>query len=191
MWLQSAPVEGGGGHHCLGSRGSGWWESQLRTYLDCLGRLQRLLRWDAHLPLPQELLGEVGDVTSCDGNVLYTAANNITFSLRETEDTEFMSHNVKRNRDVRVHSCCSLMFSRQCAARPSPCPHSVVFGSFFVHVQQWLQTCWFSHPASKYILQAHFLNLSNSFQPLKHRGLLLNIIVNQLLCKEDRWKYIF
>lgn len=61
-----------------------WEEPQLRTNLDCLGRLQRLLRRDAHLPLPEELLGEVGDVSSCDGNVLYTAANYITFGLRET-----------------------------------------------------------------------------------------------------------
>lgn len=50
-------------------------------YLHCLGRLQRLLRWDAHLPLPQELLSEVGDVPSCDGNVLYTAADDVSLSL--------------------------------------------------------------------------------------------------------------
>lgn len=61
------------------------------TYLDRLGRLQRLLRRDAHLPLPQELLGEVGDVTSCDGNVLYTAADNVTLRLRET-DTQRLCH---------------------------------------------------------------------------------------------------
>lgn len=57
-----------------------------RTNLDCLGCLQRLLRWDAHLPLPQKLLGEVGDVSSCDGNVLYTAADYIAFSLRDTQE---------------------------------------------------------------------------------------------------------
>lgn len=55
------------------------------TNLDCLGRLQRLLWRDAHLPLPQELLGEVGDVASCDGNVLYTAADDIALGLRENE----------------------------------------------------------------------------------------------------------
>lgn len=55
------------------------------TYLDCLGCLQGLFRWDAHLPLSQELLGKVGDVSSCDGNVLYAAANNITFSLSDAE----------------------------------------------------------------------------------------------------------
>lgn len=58
----------------------------MQTHLDGLGRLQRLLRWDPHLSLPQELLGEVGDVSSCDGDVLYTAANNITFSLSMTEE---------------------------------------------------------------------------------------------------------
>lgn len=110
------------------------------TYLDCLGSLQRLLRWDAHLPLSQELLGEVGDVSSCDGNVLYTAANNITFSLRETES--YMSHNVQRSRDVQVcrkhKETVSLQLlqldvfpSDQCTVRPSPCPHSIVFGLFF------------------------------------------------------------
>lgn len=59
---------------------------ELKTNLDCLGRLQGLLRWDAHLPLPQKLLCEVGDVSPCDGNVLYTAANDITFSLREAKE---------------------------------------------------------------------------------------------------------
>lgn len=54
--------------------------------LDRLGGLQRLLWWDSHLPLPQELLGEVGDVSTSDGNVLYTAANNITFGLKVTDD---------------------------------------------------------------------------------------------------------
>lgn len=58
----------------------------MQTHLDGLGCLQRLLRGDAHLPLPQELLGEVGDVPSCDGDVLYTAANHVTFSLSVTEE---------------------------------------------------------------------------------------------------------
>lgn len=51
------------------------------TYLDCLGRFQGLLWGDAHLPLPQKLLGEVGDVTTSDGNVLYTAADDVALSL--------------------------------------------------------------------------------------------------------------
>ena len=51
------------------------------TYLDCLGCLQGLLWGDAHLPLPQKLLGEVGDVTTSDGNVLYTAADDVALSL--------------------------------------------------------------------------------------------------------------
>lgn len=58
----------------------------MHTHLDGLGRLQRLLRWDSHLSLPEELLGEVGDVSSCDGDVLYTAADDITFSLTVTEE---------------------------------------------------------------------------------------------------------
>lgn len=58
----------------------------MQTHLDGLGCLQRLLRGDAHLPLPQELLGEVGDVPSCDGDVLYTAANHVTLSLSVTEE---------------------------------------------------------------------------------------------------------
>lgn len=58
----------------------------MQTHLDGLGCLQRLFRWDSHLSLPQELLGEVGDVSSRDGDVLYTAANNVTFSLRGTKE---------------------------------------------------------------------------------------------------------
>lgn len=57
----------------------------MQTHLDGLGCLQRLFRWDSHLSLPQELLGKVGDVSSSDGDVLYTAANNVTFSLRRGE----------------------------------------------------------------------------------------------------------
>lgn len=59
----------------------------MHAHLDGLGRLQRLLRRDSHLPLPQQLLGEVGDVSSCDGDVLDTAADNITFSLRGAEQS--------------------------------------------------------------------------------------------------------
>lgn len=58
----------------------------MQTHLDGLGCLQRLFRWDSHLSLPQELLSEVGDVSSRDGDVLYTAANNVTFSLRGTKE---------------------------------------------------------------------------------------------------------
>lgn len=52
-----------------------------RAYLHSLGGLQRLLGRDAHLPLPQELLGEVGDVPSGDGDVLYAAADDVAFGL--------------------------------------------------------------------------------------------------------------
>lgn len=53
------------------------------TYLDCLGRFQGLLWGDAHLSLPQKLLGEVGDVTTRDGDVLYTAADDVALSLQQ------------------------------------------------------------------------------------------------------------
>lgn len=53
-------------------------------YLDSLGGLQRLLRGDAHLPLPQQLLGEVGDVAASDGDVLDAAANDVALSLEHT-----------------------------------------------------------------------------------------------------------
>lgn len=50
-------------------------------YLDGLGGLQRLLRGNAHLPLPQQLLSEVGDVTAGDGDVLDAAADDVALSL--------------------------------------------------------------------------------------------------------------
>lgn len=58
---------------------------------------------------------------------------------------------------------------------PAPC---CAWPGVSAHVQQRLQTCWFSQTASKYILRAHFLELSNSFQPLwpafkQHHILLL------------------
>lgn len=52
-----------------------------RTDLDSLGGLQRLLRRDAHLPLPQQLLRKVGDVPAGDGDVLNAAADDVAFSL--------------------------------------------------------------------------------------------------------------
>lgn len=83
-------------------------------YLHCLCRLQRLLRWDAHLPLPQELLGEVGNVSSCDGNVLYTAANYVTFSLRHRRSNEKMNNvqqNKKYNPEAAKETVCSFYSS--------------------------------------------------------------------------------
>lgn len=56
-------------------------------YLHSLGRLQRLLGRDAHLPLPQQLLGEVGDVTAGDGDVLYAAADDVAFGLEGKRKT--------------------------------------------------------------------------------------------------------
>lgn len=52
-----------------------------RTDLDSLGGLQRLLRRDAHLPLPQQLLRKEGDVPPGDGDVLNAAADDVAFSL--------------------------------------------------------------------------------------------------------------
>ncbi len=80
------PLSTRGGHCCLLREEMADGKSSLRAHLDCLGRLQRLLRRDAHLSLPQQLLGEVGDVSSCDGDVLYTAADDVTLSLRDTQE---------------------------------------------------------------------------------------------------------
>ena len=60
------------------------------AHLDCFGRLQGLLWRDSHLPLPQKLLGEVGDVTPGDGDVLYTAANHVALRLATRQKDESM-----------------------------------------------------------------------------------------------------
>lgn len=51
------------------------------TDLDRFSRLQRLLRRNPHLSFPQQLLGEVGDVSTGDGDVLDAAADDVAFSL--------------------------------------------------------------------------------------------------------------
>lgn len=79
----------------------------MQTHLDGLGCLQRLFRWDSHLPLPQELLGEVGDVSPRDGDVFYTASNNIAFSLRGTEERKHLSSGKTKTQFS------SLMFSHE------------------------------------------------------------------------------
>lgn len=60
------------------------------TDLDSFGGLQGLLRGDPHLPLPQQLLREVGDVPAGDGDVFNAAADDVAFSLhaqvRESEE---------------------------------------------------------------------------------------------------------
>ena len=48
---------------------------------DLFSRFQGLFRGNPHLSLAQQLLDEVGDVTASDGNVLDTAADDVTFSL--------------------------------------------------------------------------------------------------------------
>lgn len=58
------------------------------TDLDRFSRLQRLLRRNPHLSFPQQLLGEVGDVSTGDGDVLDAAADDIAFSL-EHEHVKF------------------------------------------------------------------------------------------------------
>ena len=52
-----------------------------KPLLDDLRRLEGLLWRDTRLPLSQQLLNEVSDVTTGNGNVLDTTANYITFSL--------------------------------------------------------------------------------------------------------------
>lgn len=52
-----------------------------RTDLDSFSRLQRLLWRNPHLSFPQELLDEVCDVSTGDGDVLDAAADDVAFSL--------------------------------------------------------------------------------------------------------------
>lgn len=60
-------------------------EAEKRTNLDGLGGLQGLLWGDPHLPLPQQLLGEVGDVPAGDGDVFDAATDDVAFSLHTGE----------------------------------------------------------------------------------------------------------
>lgn len=50
-------------------------------YLDGFGRLQRLLWWDPHFSVSEQLLDEKSDVPPCDGDVFYTAADHVALSL--------------------------------------------------------------------------------------------------------------
>lgn len=66
----------------------------MNTDLDRLRCLQGLLRRNPHLSLPQQLLGEVCDVSTSDGDVLNAAADDVAFGLEhkrrfrfENEDT--------------------------------------------------------------------------------------------------------
>lgn len=59
------------------------------TDLDSFGRLQRLLRRNPHLSLPQQLLDEVRDVPPGDGDVLDAAADDVALSL-EDENIYFL-----------------------------------------------------------------------------------------------------
>lgn len=56
-------------------------KKKTEVHLDSFGRLQRLLRRNPHLPLSEQLLGEVGDVSPSDGDVFDAAADDVTFSL--------------------------------------------------------------------------------------------------------------
>jgi len=107
------------------------------THLDGLGGLQRLLRRDAHLPLPQQLLGEVGDVPTRDGDVLYTAADDVALSLRERSRGSEHTHTA------------------------APCPRGVVFGWFLSVFSKRLQT----RRLLRTFPQARFLEVSPSFRP--------------------------
>lgn len=144
-----------------------------RTHLDGLGCLQRLFRWDSHLPLPQELLGEVGDVSSRDGDVLYTAADNVTFSLKRNRGEERGNVYHSGIKQSSVVWCFHMGLRFQALASAGMHPRCR-----FVPIQQGymlIQT-----PHLKYILQAHFLRLSH-FQSLEGSR-LLNMIP-QLSCK--------
>lgn len=67
--------------------------------LDGFGGLQRLLRRDPDLALPQQLLGEVRDVTAGDGDVLDAAADDITFRLEKTCGGELARSNAVPGRE--------------------------------------------------------------------------------------------
>lgn len=54
--------------------------------LDGFGSLQRLFWGDPDLPLPQQLLGEVRDVTAGDRGVFNAAADDVTFGLEHRGD---------------------------------------------------------------------------------------------------------
>lgn len=117
----------------------------LPGYLDCLGRLQRLLRGDPHLALPQQLLGEVGDVSPGDGNVLYTAADDVTFSLEERGEQR--SGGVTITQVLLCSSCISTIMNvsrlqwLQLSVFPSLPPPCCAWPGVSAHVQQRLQTC--------------------------------------------------
>lgn len=51
------------------------------TDLDSFSRLQGLFRRYPHLSFPQQLLGEVCDVSTGDGDVLNAATDDVAFSL--------------------------------------------------------------------------------------------------------------
>lgn len=53
------------------------------THFNSFCGLQRLLWRNADLSVSQQLLNEVGDVSSCYRDVLYAAANHITFCLKD------------------------------------------------------------------------------------------------------------
>jgi hypothetical protein len=59
-----------------------------KPLLDGLCCLQGLLRGDPRLPLSQQLLNEVCDISTSNGNVLDTTANDITFSLGGERERE-------------------------------------------------------------------------------------------------------
>lgn len=62
--------------------------TQAKAYLDGFSSLEGLLRWNSHLSLPQQLLCEVGNVTACNGDVLYAAANHVAFCLKHGNTTK-------------------------------------------------------------------------------------------------------
>ena len=61
----------------------------MNLHLNRLRCLQGLFWWDPNLSFSENLLYKVCDVTSCDGNVFDTAANDIAFGLRKGKTTFF------------------------------------------------------------------------------------------------------
>ena len=51
------------------------------TFLDSLSGFKRLFRGDTRLSFPEQLLNEVGDIPTSDGDVLDTATDHVSFSL--------------------------------------------------------------------------------------------------------------
>lgn len=70
------------------------------TNLNSFGCLQRLLRRNPHLTLPQQLLNEVGDVSPGDRDVFDAAADNVAFSLRSRCEAHLEAEGAEMTKEV-------------------------------------------------------------------------------------------